>query len=668
MSSLALAMNRGGGGGGDIRRQRSNSTAQRRRMSSSNGRSSTPTRYANQMDRGGARMDFSPSNSNTNRRKSYTQTHLQRQPKKSKSRKERVTSAPSKMMFYTTSARKDTSLARNRFKRFGGGGVSDVRSDYGTTRNNQDSSRDRAADDDHPHIVTIGTKDKEGGGEVADFVDEIGDAILEANESMWKLIFHNDAMAKVIFPVEGNGEVEGDDDSLGDGGTIRQATSVEYFMNCTQTTFDGSAVEMTNSMHEAAARTSDAPKKKSGGLLGMRRKKTKSNNRQGSTKVLDAIAEGGELGGVAETRQEEDGVSAAGSAGSDGLVRESMALLTIYNKSIDGNDEEQDQEENEKEENEKDEEQKQEEQEEGVEAATLFALCGDENTIVSSVQQEMTLQEYSAGAVTTFAVGDENTIVSSDQQEMPLQEYSTGAVTTFALVGDENTIVSSDQQEVTLQEFTGEKALATKNVPSSSSARKSRKKLLDVNAILCQNPEHVLDDDYTGFTSDASSTSSSSTTFVTEKASLKDGGGNGSVSKWSQSSKKGKGGVIEDTFEPEKELVGVPTLDMNVTSFDMLSQKNDDIISTISMQTDLKSRAANTGGLGYGRSLLNALTGYTGENVEGESRVTEEETTFNATTFDGSIGTGPPMTSIEECDTDSTEETGPIGSRWACLG
>ncbi|KAL7449816.1 hypothetical protein ACHAWC_001834, partial [Mediolabrus comicus] len=609
MSSLALAMNRGGGGGGDIRRQRStggNSTTQRRRMSSSNGRSSTPTRYANQMDRGGARMDFSPSNSNTNRRKSYTQTHLQRQPKKSKSRKERVTSAPSKMMFYTTSARKDTSLARNRFKRFGGGGVSDVRSDYGTTRNNQDSSRDRAADDDHPHIVTIGTKDKEGGGEVADFVDEIGDAILEANESMWKLIFHNDAMAKVIFPVEGNGEVEGDDDSLGDGGTIRQATSVDYFMNCTQTTFDGSAVEMTNSMHEAAARTSDAPKKKSGGLLGMRRKKTKSNNRQGSTKVLDAIAEGGELGGVAEARQEEDGVSAAGSAGSDGLVRESMALLTIYNKSIDGDEEEKDQEVNEKEENENEDEQMQEVQEEGVEAVTAFALCGDENAIVSSDQQEMTLQE--------------------------VQEEGVEAVTAFALVGDENTIVSSDQQEVTLQEFTGEKALATKNVPSSSSARKSRKKLLDVNAILCQNPEHVLDDDYTGFTSDASSTSSSSTTFVTEKASLKDGGGNGSVSKWSQSSKKGKGGVIEDTFEPEKELVGVPTLDMNVTSFDMLSQKNDDIISTISMQTDLKSRAANTCGLGYGRSLLNALTGYTGENVEGESRVTEE--------------------TIEECDTD----------------
>jgi hypothetical protein len=644
MSSLALAMNRGGGGGGDIRRQRStggnNSTAQRRRMSSSNGRSSTPTtRYANQkMDRGGARMDFSPSNSNTNRRKSYTQTHLQRQPKKTKSRKEkvtqmrqRVTSAPSKMMFYTTSARKDPSLARNRFNRFGRGGVSDVRSDYGTTRNNQDSSRDRAADDDHPHIVTIGTEDKQAGGEVADFVDEIGDAIMEANESMWQLIFHNDAMAKVIFPVEGNGEVEGDDDSLGDGGTIRQATSVDYFMNCTQTTFDGSAVEMTNSMYE------DTPKKKSGGMkLMMRRKKTKSSNGQGSTKVLDAIAEGGELSGVAETRQEGDGVSVASSAGSDGLVRESMALLTIYNKSIDVDEEEQeqDQEVNEKE----------EEQEEGVEAVTAIALCGDENTVVSSDQQEMTLQEYSTGGTVTplALVGDENTVVSSDQQEMTLQEYSTGGVVTpLALVGDENTIVASDQKEVTLQEFTGEK--------------KSRKKLLDVNAILCQNPEHVLDDDYTGFPSDASSTS-------TEKASLKDGGGggNGSVSKRSQSSKKGK--------EPEKVLVGVPTLDMTMTSFDV-SQKNDDAISTISMQTDLKSRADNTtGGLGYGRSLLNALTGYTGENVEGESRVTEEETTtFNATTFDGSIGSGPPMP-IEESYTDGTDETGPIGSRWACLG
>ena len=134
--------------------------------------------------------------------------------------RQRVTSAPSKMMFYTTSARKDPSLARNRFKRFGGGGVSDVRSDYGTTRNNQDSSRDRAADDDHPHIVTIGTEDKEASP--ADFVDEIGDAILEANESMWQLIFHNDAVTKVIFPVEGNGEVEshGDDDSLEDGGGI----------------------------------------------------------------------------------------------------------------------------------------------------------------------------------------------------------------------------------------------------------------------------------------------------------------------------------------------------------------------------------------------------------------------------------------------------------------
>lgn len=540
--------------------------------------------------------------------------------------RQRVTSAPSKMMFYTTSARKDPSLARNRFKLFGGGGVSDVRSDYGTTRNNQDSSRDRAADDDHPQIVTIGTEDKEASP--ADFVDEIGDAILEANESMWQLIFHNDAMAKIIFPVEGNGEVEshGDDDSLGDGGTILQATSVDYFMNCTQTTFDGSAVEMTNSVYEAAP-TSDAPKKKSGGLLGMRRKKTKSNNGQGSTNVLDAIAEGGELGGgVAETRQEGDGVSVASSAGSDGLVRESMALLTIYNKSIDADEEEQDQEVNEKEENEKEDEQKQEEQEEGVEAVTAIALCGDETTVVSS-----------------------------DEQEMTLQEYSTGAVTTFALVGDENTIVSSDQQEVTLQDFTGE--------------QKPRKKLLDVNAILCQNPEHVLDDDYTtGLASDASSTSSSSTTILTEKASLKDGGGNGSVSKKSQSSKKGKGGVIEDTFEPEKVLVGVPTLDMNVTSFDISSQKNDDVISTISMQTDLKSRADNTtGGLGYGRSLLNALTGYTGENVEGESRVTEKETTFNATTFDGSIGSGPPMT-IEESYTDGTEEPGPISSRWACLG
>lgn len=542
--------------------------------------------------------------------------------------RQRVTSAPSKMMFYTTSARKDPSLARNRFMRFVGGGVSDVRSDYGTTRNNQDSSRDRAADDDYPQIVTIGTEDKEASP--ADFVDEIGDAILEANESMWQLIFHNDAMTKVIFPVEGNGEVEshGDDDSLGDGGTILQATSVDYFMNCTQTTFDGSAVEMTNSMHEATP-TSDAPKKKSGGgLLGMRRKKTKSNNGQGSTKVLDAIAEAGELGGgVAETHQEEDGVSVASSAGSDGLVRESMALLTIYNKSIDADEEDQDQEVNEKEENEKDEEQKQEEQEEGVEAVTAIALCGDETTVDSSDQQEMTLQDYSAGAVTTFA-----------------------------LVGDDNTIVASDQQEVTLQEFTGEK--------------KPRKKLLDVNAILCQNPEHVLDDDYTtGLASDASSTSSSSTTIVTEKASLKDGGeGNGSVSKRSQSSKKGKGGAVEDIFEPEKVLVGVPTLDMNVTSFDMSSQKNDDVISTISMQTDLKSRADNnTGGLGYGRSLLNALTGYTGENVKGESRVTEEETTFNATTFDGSIGTGPPMT-IEKSYTDGTEETGPIRSRWACLG
>lgn len=538
--------------------------------------------------------------------------------------RQRVTSAPSKMMFYTTSARKDPSLARNRFKRFGGGGVSDVRSDYGTTRNNQDSSRDRAADDDHPHIVTIGTEGNETGGEVADIVDEIGDAILEANESMWQLIFHNDVVAKVIFPVEGNGEVEGDgdDDSLEDGG-IRQATSVDYFMNCTQTTFDGSAVEMTNSMHEAAAPTSDAPKKKSGGMkLMMRRKKTKSNNGQDSTKVLDAIAEGGgELGGVAETRQE-DGVSVASSAGSDGLVRESMALLTIYNKSIDADEEEEEQE---QEVNEK--EQKQEEQEEGVEAVTAIALCGDETTVISS-----------------------------DQQEVTLQEYSSGAVGAFAPVGDENTIVPSDQQELTLQEFTGEKALATK-----------KKKLLDVNAILCQNPEHVLDDDYTtGLTSDASSTSSSSPTIVTEKASLKDGGGgNGSVSRKSMSSKKG-GGAVEDTFEPEKVLVGVPTLDMTMTSFDM-SQKNDDAISTISMQTDLKSRADNTGGLGYGRSLLNALTGYTGENLEGESRVTEEETTFNATTFDGSIGTGPPM-NIEESYTDGTEETGPIGSRCACLG
>ena len=672
-------------------------------------------------------MSLSSSN-NANRRKNYTQTHLQRPKKSSTSssskqkkikemRQRMITpTPPTKMMFLSTSARKDPTLARNKLQRTG---VSDDdrRTDFGTSRNNLEAtSRDRADDDDHPHVVTIGEEKPEEDEDevfvVANIVDKIGDAVVDANDALVKMIFDNEEVTKFIFPVEGyppNKDNVSENDYSED---IPQATSVDYFMNVNQTTFDGSPVEMTTSIYEdtksnAVFGQKSATKKKSGGmkLLMTRRKRSKTNGRNGpgSAQVLDAIVEDRELSGVDGTQESgiEQELGNAGNAEREVLVHESMALLSIYDKS---------------------------QEEDGRVGGGAFALCGDDNTIITSDQRELTLQEYSDGAkksqlqpIQSKAAGlstakknteeqkkqlrarklalvkekaldtkkapldtkkapfllvqeskskeascskptleDDNSIVTSLQQEWTLDDYSGKKKKVHAEpILDDNTILTSENQEFTLEDFSGARSISSKSC---------KKKLLDVNAILCQNTEFILDDNYQenagSVPSEASSKSSASTvstdntslkeedgsiskqsvnpTVVTDKSSLK-GEKNGPISKKSANSIKS--GKKEEEEAIEHANVDVPNLHgLTMTSFDL--PQNEDLISTISMETGLRSDARSSHG---GNSLLRALARYTRVDEESE----EGEDSFIEETIIGETFT-------EESDLD--------GARWLCLG
>ena len=404
MSSLALSINRGGGGGGgqQIRRQRSTSSNVQKR------RSTGSAHLTSQMN---TRMSLASSIQTSSRRpKSYTQTLVEQRSKSkrlsSMSSRQKLVYTPTPMALLSTSARKDPTLARNKYLKQRFRAVDD-RADFGTTRAVQESARDGV--DDHPQIVTI-IEPQEPEPEI---IDMIGNAVMNVNDAMVKMIFDNEAVTKTIFPyVDGTYYPRMGDD-------FPEESSVDFYTGMNHTLSEEGFEATPTSMHTTqtndvavaasaagaagAAGAGEKPKNKTGklGILMKRQKKVKKNKE-----------------GVGTTNE-----SQHNEAETQGLTQEAVTLLSFYEK-----------------------------------AKSDFINCDLLGNVVNDVANQEPETDDRDSTKEAEQVNDESTIVKGQDVEVEMlgdRNVLAIGIGAFAVCGgDDNTIVPSDELELTLQDYT----------------------------------------------------------------------------------------------------------------------------------------------------------------------------------------------------------------------
>eukprot|EP00984_Skeletonema_dohrnii_P036715 scaffold38011_cov139-Skeletonema_dohrnii-CCMP3373.AAC.1 len=454
MSSLALsikprnAVSGGSSSGHQMRRSRSTSAYTQQRMSLA---TSIPT------------------SSTRRQKKSYTQTLVEQRNKSKQQQQQQQqrlvrsrsstprqnkkggfkTSTP--MALLSTSARKDPTLARNKYFFQKKANSSAARDDVGTTRTtNQDSSREDgivATTEDDNTSPPIISRAREVEPEPTTLIDQFGDAVVDANDAMVAIVCDNKAVARVIFPyMDGDYHVPND----GGAGEKVEENSVQHDfytgLNCTlsEEGFEATPTALFGVGENAeggagavaAAGGATAAGVFSIGKLGMlmkRQKKVKKSGKSSSdANKADADAEpadefkivtGNTDEGLEEGVEVQQGRAALGNTvDSQGLTQEAEVLLSIYDPELDKSTRGGEQ-----------------VLEEGtiVEGQDLeLEMLGDRNVLALG---------YGAFAV---CGGDDNTIITSDQRELTLQDYSNPAQQIEPILEDDvNSILDSTQQD-----------------------------------------------------------------------------------------------------------------------------------------------------------------------------------------------------------------------------
>jgi hypothetical protein len=452
MSSLAFSMKprtTSSGVGGGYSGSSGGQTPIRRTRSS-------PTKgaYASSYD---TRMSLTssiyPTSSTRKSRKNYTQTLVeqrkksklkqqrQRQLKKQKQRLVRSSSDTSRK-YKRGVLRSSTPIALKRNKRsfFGksnnnstnnnndsgndAAAAADDRFDIGTTRTNQETTRDDDNEDDNnnnndpPKEVTIKPVQDEP---EKDLIDTVGDAVVNANDAIVAMVCDNKMITKTIFPYmdgeyydpnavvsgekrEGGEEMEKVNDFYGGyaaGGPTNCTLEEEEGFEATPTAFYGvggaNNDEVESDSGAAAAATGGGGSVSFGKLGGMvlgtswawRAPRQKKDKKSGKS-TLDVVP---------EEAPEDESSSVGKESGSEG--KEAKVLLSMYDPPSDESDNNKHNSSNKK--------------------------VQEEGTIVDGQDLELEMmndRNVLALGVGAFAVcgGDENTIMTSDQREMTLQD------------------------------------------------------------------------------------------------------------------------------------------------------------------------------------------------------------------------------------------------------
>ncbi len=311
----------GAGGGQPIRQQRSTSSSHAQKKQRSTG----SAHLTSQMN---TRMSLVATTPTSRRPKSYTQTLVeQRSKSKRNTPRQKLVYAPTPLALLSTSARKDPTLARNKYQKQK---VSppDDRADFGSARTDQDSPRDGVDDHRDPPQLTIREEPAEPEPTI---IDIIGDAIVDANDAMVNLVFDNEAVTKAIFPYMGGNyyvpkgrdfpEESSVDFYTGMNNTLSEegfeATPTSLY--ATQTIAADASTDVAEETSEKKTAGGEEKSERKTGILGIlmkRQKKVKKDGNSMSETVQAVYAEAEE----AETR---------------GLSQEAVALLSIYDKSED---------------------------------------------------------------------------------------------------------------------------------------------------------------------------------------------------------------------------------------------------------------------------------------------------------------------------------------------
>ena len=418
-----------------------------------------------------------PTSSTRKSRKSYTQTLVeqrkksklkqqqqrQRQLKKKKQRLVRSSSDTSRK-YKRGVLRSSTPIALKRNKRsfFGksnnnsntnnnndsnnnAAAAADDRTDIGTTRTNQETTRDDDDNDDDnnnndpPKEVTIKPSQQRDDEPEKDLIDTVGDAVVQANDAIVAMVCDNKMITKTIFPYvdgeyydpnavvsgekrEGGEEMEKVNDFYGGYacGPTNCTLEEEEGFEATPTAFYGVGANNNDEVEPdsgaGAATTGGGGSVSFGKLGGMvlgtswawrapRQKKVKKSGKS----TLDVVPE----------EAEDESSSVGKESGSEG--KEAKVLLSMYDPPSDESD-------NKHNSNKK---------------------VQEEGTIVDGQDLELEMmndRNVLALGVGAFAVcgGDENTIMTSDQREMTLQDA-------VVLEGDSDDIMETRKDKLLQQ-------------------------------------------------------------------------------------------------------------------------------------------------------------------------------------------------------------------------
>uniref|UniRef100_A0A7S2PDY4 Uncharacterized protein n=1 Tax=Skeletonema marinoi TaxID=267567 RepID=A0A7S2PDY4_9STRA len=526
MSSLALSIKprnaaaSGSSSGQQMRRSRSTSAYTQQRMSLA---TSIPT------------------SSTRRQKKSYTQTLVEQRNKSKQQQQQQQqqrlvrsrsstprqnkkggfkTSTP--MALLSTSARKDPTLARNKyfFQKKSNNNNTTARDDFGTTRStNQDSSREDngivATTEDDDNVPPPPPKRKVE-PEATTLIDQFGDAVVDANDAMVAIVCDNKAVARVIFPYmdgdyhvpnDGGGEKAEENSVQHDFYTGLNCTLSEEGFEATPTALFGVGENAENGVGGGGAVAAAGGATAAVGVfsiskLGMlmkRQKKVKKSGKSSSDAKADAdtdaepadeskIVTANTDEGLEEGVEVQQGRAALGD--SQGLTQEAEVLLSIYDPELDKSMREVEQ---------------------------VF----DEGTIVEGQDLELEMlgdRNVLALGYGAFAVcgGDDNTIITSDQRELTLQDYANPAQQIEPILEDDvNSILDSTQRdqakkskkEKLLQEkravlrrmkarnlYAAKKALAARESKAKQSSRAKPVLADDTTIVSALQQEWTLDD------------------------------------------------------------------------------------------------------------------------------------------------------------------------------
>ena len=379
MSSLELSIKpRNGGGGQQTRRQRGNSNSQQR-------------------------MGFSSKSQ-------------ERTGSSNRKMKERNTATP--LSFSPTSARKDPTLARNKYpyyqnnysytkdlvnahQRQRKNRTRDARTDVATDReSNEDVSREGVEEIAPVTEVTVPPPEDEPEPTV---VDEFGDEVVSANDWLVALIFDNKVITKAFFPYMDGDYYNPDHADECDHdyacGLYETGSTEEFYQGLMNYTISQEGFEATpTALYDTQTNAKvdeDGMGKKAGifGMLAMIPKTFKRSDKNRS----DADAEAESEPACARTFEEEEGVEVqrGNDIDTQGLSQEANVLMSMYDPALDWTNTE---------------------ETEGtiVEGQDLeVEMLGDRNILAQGV-----------GAFAIWGEDDDNTIYTSDQREFTLEDYS----------------------------------------------------------------------------------------------------------------------------------------------------------------------------------------------------------------------------------------------------